>query len=82
MLGATGSIGRQALDIIYNHPDKYKSVVLAAGRRVDDLIELARVHRPALAKPSPLSELQLLPELRLLPTAWICRRSIWCLPLL
>ncbi len=38
VLGATGSIGRQALDIIYNHPDKYKSVVLAAGRRVDDLI--------------------------------------------
>ena len=45
VLGATGSIGRQALDIIYNHPDKYKSVVLAAGRRVDDLIELARVHK-------------------------------------
>ena len=61
VLGATGSIGRQALDIIYNHPDKYKSVVLAAGRRVDDLIELARVHRPALAV---IADETLLPALR------------------
>lgn len=61
VLGATGSIGRQALDIIQNHPDKYKAVVLAAGRRVDDLIELARRHRPALAV---IADEALLPRLR------------------
>jgi 1-deoxy-D-xylulose-5-phosphate reductoisomerase len=49
VLGATGSIGRQSLDIIGAHPDRYHASVLAAGSRVDDLIALAKVHRPALA---------------------------------
>lgn len=49
VLGATGSIGRQALDIIGAYPDRYRPVVLAAGSKVDDLIELARRHRPRLA---------------------------------
>ncbi|MDE6527097.1 MAG: 1-deoxy-D-xylulose-5-phosphate reductoisomerase [Muribaculaceae bacterium] len=61
VLGATGSIGRQALDIIENHPDRYKAVVLAAGRRVDELIELARLHRPSLAV---IDDETLLPRLR------------------
>ncbi|MDE6158447.1 MAG: 1-deoxy-D-xylulose-5-phosphate reductoisomerase, partial [Muribaculaceae bacterium] len=61
VLGATGSIGRQALDIIENHPDRYKAVVLAAGRRVDELIELARLHRPSLAV---IADETLLPRLR------------------
>ena len=49
VLGATGSIGTQTLDIISRNPDRYRATVLAAGRRVDDLIELCRRHRPALA---------------------------------
>lgn len=61
VLGATGSIGRQALDIIYRHPELYKATVLSAGRRVDDLIELAVIHRPRLAV---IADESLLPRLR------------------
>ncbi len=49
VIGATGSIGTQTLEIINSRPDLYKATVIAAGRRVDDLIELARRHRPAVA---------------------------------
>lgn len=49
VLGATGSIGRQALDIIHRHPERYRATVLSAGSRVDELINLAREHRPRLA---------------------------------
>jgi 1-deoxy-D-xylulose-5-phosphate reductoisomerase len=49
VLGATGSIGRQTLDIIAQHPERYRATVLAAGSRVDDLIAMAKQHRPALA---------------------------------
>ncbi|MGM9862166.1 MAG: 1-deoxy-D-xylulose-5-phosphate reductoisomerase [Muribaculaceae bacterium] len=49
VLGATGSIGTQTLDIIARRPDRYRASVLAAGSRVDALIELCRRHRPALA---------------------------------
>lgn len=49
VIGATGSIGTQTLEIIGSHPELYKATVIAAGRRVDDLIALARRHRPALA---------------------------------
>lgn len=49
VIGATGSIGTQTLDIIATHPERYRATVLAAGSRVAELIELARRHRPALA---------------------------------
>ena len=49
VLGCTGSIGTQTLDIIGEHPELYRATVLAAGRRVDDLIRLAIKHRPVLA---------------------------------
>ena len=49
VIGATGSIGTQTLDIIASHPELYHASVLSAGSRVDELIALARIHRPALA---------------------------------
>lgn len=49
VLGATGSIGRQTLDIIARHPELYRAEVLSAGHRVDELVELARIFRPRLA---------------------------------
>lgn len=48
VLGATGSIGRQTLDIISRAPERYKASVLAAGSRVDELIALAIKHKPEL----------------------------------
>ena len=32
ILGSTGSIGRQALDVIARHPDRFEVVGLGAGR--------------------------------------------------
>ncbi len=39
ILGSTGSIGRQALDVIGRHPERFEVVGLAAGRNVDLLAE-------------------------------------------
>jgi 1-deoxy-D-xylulose-5-phosphate reductoisomerase len=49
VLGATGSIGASALDVIGRHPDGLRASVLAAGRQVDALLALCRAHRPAHA---------------------------------
>ncbi len=49
VLGATGSIGSSALDVIARHPDQLRASVLAAGRNVDGLLALCRKHRPAHA---------------------------------
>ena len=46
VLGATGSIGASALDVIARHPDRLRACVLAAGSRVDALVALCRTHRP------------------------------------
>ena len=42
ILGATGSIGRQALDIIENSPDRFCVTALTAHRSSDELIALAK----------------------------------------
>jgi 1-deoxy-D-xylulose-5-phosphate reductoisomerase len=42
LLGATGSIGRQTLDVCRRHTDKVKLVALAANTSVSRLVELAR----------------------------------------
>ena len=46
VLGATGSIGTSALDVIGRHPDRLRATVLAAGRNVEALVALCRRHRP------------------------------------
>ena len=49
VLGATGSIGSSALDVIARHPDRLQAQTLVAGRNVDALIALCLTHRPAHA---------------------------------
>ena len=46
VLGATGSIGTSALDVIARHPGRLRAAVLAAGSNVAALIELCVLHRP------------------------------------
>lgn len=46
ILGSTGSIGTQALDVISQHPDLFEARVLTAGRRADLLIDQARRFLP------------------------------------
>ena len=49
VLGATGSIGASALDVVARHPERLSASVLAAGSNVDGLLALCRRHRPAHA---------------------------------
>jgi len=46
LLGSTGSIGTQTLDVISKYPDEFKASVLAAGNNVDLLIKQAIQFRP------------------------------------
>jgi len=46
ILGSTGSIGRQALEVIDQHPQDYQVVGLAAGSNVQLLAEQVQKYRP------------------------------------
>lgn len=46
ILGATGSIGTSALEIIDSNPDKFEVVGLVAGTRVTELKKLAEKYKP------------------------------------
>ena len=48
ILGSTGSIGRQTLDVIRSLPDRFRVVALSAGRNVTLLEEQAREFKPRL----------------------------------
>lgn len=61
VLGSTGSIGRNALDIIGRHPDKLKIIGLAAGGNYEELSRQAARYCPthiALAEKEALGSLQ------------------------
>jgi 1-deoxy-D-xylulose-5-phosphate reductoisomerase len=46
ILGSTGSIGTQALEVIEQYPDKFSLEVLTAGKNVELLIEQAKKYQP------------------------------------
>src|SRR4051794_15828005 len=69
VLGSTGSVGTQALDVIARHRDDYHVVALAAGNNVDLLAEQARTFgvpsdlaRSCLDTPAVLAELAAHPD--------------------
>jgi len=49
ILGATGSIGTQALEVIDASPERFAVEVLTAGRNVELLIAQARKYQPSVA---------------------------------
>lgn len=49
ILGSTGSIGTQTLDVISHHPDRFTATVLIAGSKVDTLVRQAMTVRPRMA---------------------------------
>ena len=60
VLGSTGSIGTQTLQIAEEFPNQFKIVALTAGRNLDLLIKQIQAHQPevvSLADESLLSEL-------------------------
>ncbi len=65
ILGSTGSVGVQALDLIAQFPNRFEVVALAAGSRLELLGEQVRRFRPhlaALAREDKLSALQAICE--------------------
>ncbi|MGH0035357.1 MAG: 1-deoxy-D-xylulose-5-phosphate reductoisomerase [Myxococcota bacterium] len=46
VLGSTGSIGCQTLEVVDSAPERFRVVALAAGRRVETLVEQIERHRP------------------------------------
>ncbi len=60
VLGSTGSIGVNTLDVIARHPDRYRVWGLTAGTRVDKLVAQCEQFQPdvaAIADPALLDEL-------------------------
>ena len=63
ILGSTGSIGTQALDVIAQHPDRYEAYCLTANNSVQKLAEQAHRFNPAavvIANEARLDELRTL----------------------
>ncbi len=46
ILGSTGSIGTQTLDVVRNHPERFEVYALSAHRSIDRLIQQAREFHP------------------------------------
>ena len=61
VLGSTGSIGTQTLDIAREFPNQFKVVALTAGRNLALLVEQIQEHRPEVVA---LADTALLPELQ------------------
>ena len=49
LLGSTGSIGTQALDVVRQHPDRFGVYALVANNSVERLAEQVREFRPQVA---------------------------------
>src|SRR5680860_1854410 len=46
ILGSTGSIGTQSLEVIEQNPEKFEVEVITANNNVDLLIQQAKKHQP------------------------------------
>lgn len=60
ILGSTGSIGTQTLDIVRENPDKFKISALTCGKNVKLLAEQLREFRPAAAVVSAETDVEAL----------------------
>ena len=89
ILGSTGSIGTQTLEIVDDFPELFKVVALTAGKNLDLLVKQIQRHRPevvALADPNSIKELQerltscgaaLKPPVLLAGSDGICAAAAW-----
>ena len=61
VLGSTGSVGINTLDLVNRNPEQFDVVALTAGRNVDDLIAQAKQFKPdfaAIADPTAFKTLK------------------------
>ncbi len=52
ILGSTGSIGKNTLEVVREHPDNFRVVALAAGNNVDEMIRQAIQFQPEIVSMS------------------------------
>lgn len=48
LLGATGSIGMQTLDVIKSHPDMFELVAFSSGKNIELTRKIIQEFRPQL----------------------------------
>ncbi|HEU5140842.1 MAG TPA: 1-deoxy-D-xylulose-5-phosphate reductoisomerase [Bacillales bacterium] len=48
LLGATGSVGRQTLDVISDHPDQFSLVAMSFGKNVSSGLDIIHTYQPSL----------------------------------
>ena len=78
VLGSTGSIGVNTLDVIARHPDRYSVAALAAASSHERLLEQCRAHRPRVAvleNPEAAKALAAALRAERLPTEVACGRE-------
>ncbi|DBB04449.1 hypothetical protein WJX77_011387 [Trebouxia sp. C0004] len=63
LLGSTGSIGTQSLEIIEEHPEQFELVALGAGSNIELLADQIRQFQPSLVALKDGSKVQQLKEL-------------------
>ena len=82
VLGSTGSIGTQTLQIAEEFPEQFRVVALTAGRNLDLLVQQIQRHQPELVA---LANADLLPELQQRLDALGSDRnrplSLWAVPM-
>ncbi|KFL44370.1 1-deoxy-D-xylulose 5-phosphate reductoisomerase [Lysinibacillus sp. BF-4] len=62
LLGATGSIGLQTIDIITANPEDFQLVALSAGRNIDKTREIIKQLKPALVSVQDAKDAQVLQQ--------------------
>ncbi len=58
VLGCTGSIGCNTLDVVARHADRYRVYALAAGSNVDQMVQQIAAHQPVFAVMADLNAAQ------------------------
>lgn len=48
VLGSTGSIGTQTLEVVQSHPDRLKVVALTAGKNISLLLQQIAEFKPSI----------------------------------
>lgn len=62
VLGATGSIGSNTLDVMARHPDRFGLFAISAATQVDKMLALCHQHQPRYAVMASAAHADLLRE--------------------
>ncbi len=81
VLGSTGSIGVNTLDVMSRHPDRFRAFALCAATQVDLLLQQIQEHRPlfaVMAHPDKAAELARRVHAEHLPTQVLVGEEAMC----